>query len=799
MEREPGHDPDDRGDPDPEPDDFGDPEALEGTIAAAKERAELLSGFAPAGAWDGHPPGPELAAALARAAGPRWRCAAATGEELIGLLRAMAALQSWASAGLLGVIRALIRDDDPSFLGRRRHGDLPDEWDDSLVHEIALALAVSAPSAAKTTRAAWELGARLPGTEALLRDGTLDMPRARLIAEVFQDLSDEDAARAEELLLPQLPGPPRKTYTQIERLASAIAVTVDPGLAERRRKAAERHLSRVRMFREQSGTAGLSGRDLPTDRTLAAFAHVDARARQYGESGAFPGERIDRLRATAYLDILNEITADDRIAYGRLSPEDADADADDGDDLDEALAEDGPGPDGPGPGPGDDGPGLGGSDCPCRECDGRCAPPDDSDFPDEDPGDDDRGDDGGPGGGGPPAGEPPGGGLGNPPRGGGPGDGNPGNGGDSGTRPGGPGDDGPGPGGGDDPRHKGGCPPSDCGDPDRGDPDPDDSRPGGEAAGDDHRPGTARIPPRSPFPGPAGGPPPTLTDLVVPLATLLGQAERPGEGHGLGTLDPALCRALATTAALSPHTTVCVTVTDPGGIAIGHGCAASGRPARPPARPPDGPPGGPALPLAALPARINLTITAARLAAMLTRPDTPASPDPPGARAPAGWTFAPRVTLPARAAARTRGTTIARSSQRPPGDPDWCRAWTLTLPGGLERTVSLEPVPTFDCDHRNESHAYKPNATLRHLVQIRDCTCTFPSCSRHARESDFEHAVPYDQGGRTCGCNAGARSRKCHRVKQSPGWNVTQPKPGWHQWTTPRGRTYTQGPKQYPV
>jgi hypothetical protein len=183
---------------------------------------------------------------------------------------------------------------------------------------------------------------------------------------------------------------------------------------------------------------------------------------------------------------------------------------------------------------------------------------------------------------------------------------------------------------------------------------------------------------------------------------------------------------------------------------------------------------------------------------MLPGPGAPASPDPPDDRAPAGWALAPRGTLPARAA-RTRGTTVARASQRPPGDPDWCRPWTLTLPGGLECTVRLEPVPTFDCDHRNESHAYQPNDTLRHLVQIRDHTCTFPPCSRHARESDFEHAVPYDQGGRTCGCNAGARSRKCHRVKQAPGWNVTQPKPGWHQWSTPRGRTYTQGPKHYPV
>ena len=114
-------------------------------------------------------------------------------------------------------------------------------------------------------------------------------------------------------------------------------------------------------------------------------------------------------------------------------------------------------------------------------------------------------------------------------------------------------------------------------------------------------------------------------------------------------------------------------------------------------------------------------------------------------------------------------------------------------------TVALEPVPTFDCDHRHESHAYQPNDTLRHLVQVRDGECTFPPCSRHARETDFEHALPYDKGGRTCGCNAGSRSRQCHRVKQSPGWTLTQPKPGWHEWTTPAGRSYTQGPKRYPV
>jgi hypothetical protein len=44
---------------------------------------------------------------------------------------------------------------------------------------------------------------------------------------------------------------------------------------------------------------------------------------------------------------------------------------------------------------------------------------------------------------------------------------------------------------------------------------------------------------------------------------------------------------------------------------------------------------------------------------------------------------------------------------------------------------------------------------------------------------------------------AGVRSRRCHQVKQSKGWTVTQPKPGWHVWKTPTGRTYTQEPWRY--
>jgi hypothetical protein len=272
---------------------------------------------------------------------------------------------------------------------------------------------------------------------------------------------------------------------------------------------------------------------------------------------------------------------------------------------------------------------------------------------------------------------------------------------------------------------------------DTGDHDPG----GGNGSGGEDSPGHRDEPgggsPAAGQPAPGSGLA-ARANLTFPLATLLHLAERPGEGHGLGPLDPALTRQLAAAAARNPHSQWCITITDPHGYAIGHGCA---KPVR----------------------------TAGRTGQV--EPSSPGSRDGP-------WAF-------------TRNDD--------PGPPGGFGTWTLTLPGGQQLTVNLMPVPLTSCDHRYESHAYQPNDTLRHLVQIRDGECTFPACSRHARESDFEHAIPYDKGGRTCACNAGARSRRCHKVKQSKGWNVTQPLPGWHQWETPSGRTYTQGPMRYPA
>ncbi|MCW2934429.1 MAG: hypothetical protein JWM19_5391 [Actinomycetia bacterium] len=224
-----------------------------------------------------------------------------------------------------------------------------------------------------------------------------------------------------------------------------------------------------------------------------------------------------------------------------------------------------------------------------------------------------------------------------------------------------------------------------------------------------------------------------LGNLALPLLTVLGVAERPGEVHGLGALDPDLVRGLAAAGARHLDSTFCITVTDEHGFAIGHGCC---RPMR---------------------GKKGKTV--------------PVDPD--------------RVTI------------IPSARTGPDGGYG---SWILTLPGApLPLIVDIDPVPTYQCDHRYESRTYQPNDKLRHLIQVRDGKCSFPACSRHARDSDFEHAQPYGKGGRTCGCNAHCASRSCHRAKQSPGWTVTKPRPGWTQWTTKAGRTYQQGPWRYPA
>ena len=225
-------------------------------------------------------------------------------------------------------------------------------------------------------------------------------------------------------------------------------------------------------------------------------------------------------------------------------------------------------------------------------------------------------------------------------------------------------------------------------------------------------------------------------DLIVPLATLLGLAERPGEIHGFGLLDPALARELAAAAAASPRTEVCVTVTSPEGYAIGHGCARPDRTPRP-VRPGIASPG---------------------------RASRPAEPDDPRRHAPRPlWHSLASHTGP-------WSFTVAR----PPRAADQRNRRTASAPGRSScRAGASSPCASTRCRSSNATTGTRRTATSRATGSATlSRSETAPVRSRPATGMPASPIssmrVPYDQGGKTCTCNAGARSRACHQVKQSP-------------------------------
>ena len=207
--------------------------------------------------------------------------------------------------------------------------------------------------------------------------------------------------------------------------------------------------------------------------------------------------------------------------------------------------------------------------------------------------------------------------------------------------------------------------------------------------GKDSRPGRAQ-----PGAAPAGFA--GRVTLTVPLATLAGLADRPGELGSLGPVDPWLARDLARAAAASPKTTWCLTVTDNQGHAVAHGCA----------RP---------------------------------EPKSHAKRTGPGPP-PGGFSFTPA------------------GRDGPPGGYGTWRL-TIPEPGpGL--IITIDSITTDPCDHRHENSGHDAGVKLRHLSQIRHATCTSPVCRRPAAQCDLEHNTPYEAGGRTCLCNTGPSCKR---------------------------------------
>jgi hypothetical protein len=172
---------------------------------------------------------------------------------------------------------------------------------------------------------------------------------------------------------------------------------------------------------------------------------------------------------------------------------------------------------------------------------------------------------------------------------------------------------------------------------------------------------------------------------------------------GVGAIDPQLVRDLAAAASRNPRSTWCVTITDPDGRPVAHGCG------RPPPRSRD------------------------------KREQPGHRREQPGHRSRAGpvFTSADRGP-PGTGTLRLNLFAFSRTTDARARDLEFI----------------LEPL-AGPCDHRHQAAGHDPGAMLKHLTGILNACCTFPPCRRPAAQCDYEHSVPFEAGGRTCLCEAG--------------------------------------------
>ena len=242
------------------------------------------AGFGPGMPLDALPGCAGLAAAADAAADDRF--AGVPEGDLVGLLCAWDRVEAHAAARKLAVVAELARR-NPS----------PEDAEFT-ADEIANALGESRSRADELMGTADRLDSHLPGTRAALRDGTLSLGKARIIA-IATGLLDPDEARAAENEVLDRAG--RLTPGGLRAAIARAVLEVAPKKARERRETAAK-FARVERWLEDSGNAALMGRELPPDEVLAVDERITAWARELKAAGLEGG--MDEIRAHAYLDLL---------------------------------------------------------------------------------------------------------------------------------------------------------------------------------------------------------------------------------------------------------------------------------------------------------------------------------------------------------------------------------------------------------------------------------------------------------------------------------------------------------------
>jgi len=255
---------------------------------------ELLSpeAFAQGGAADGLEPG-ALLGALAEAVSGPGVLGLVSDNALLGAVGAIRRLMSRAAAMNQQVVAEYAR--------RHRESDRKKAsragYTEFSADELAPELGVNVTWAEAEMLRHESSQRRLPACSQALWDGLLGEYPMKIIADVTGCLDDNGAAEADRILAGAGPG---LTPGQLRALAARVVLMIDPDAAQARRKEAAGR-ARVVRFREEAGTAALSGRDLPPDAVHRSWQHMEGAAAALRASGIRAG--TDMIRAAVMLGL----------------------------------------------------------------------------------------------------------------------------------------------------------------------------------------------------------------------------------------------------------------------------------------------------------------------------------------------------------------------------------------------------------------------------------------------------------------------------------------------------------------
>ncbi len=270
------------------------------TIGSSGSPAASFAQGAPLDTW---PPDPLLGERADEASGPNRAFKGVNDDELMGLIGARQRLESRAAWELLAAVAEFARRRPEPGCKLKLPGRMPEACNEHAAAELAVQLRLSRQAAGDLIWLAHALTAKLPRTSAALRDGVIDLAKARLIAWQCNLLTPAEARAAEAILFGD-PGVGEMTWGMIrDRIARAVIKVNAKAAAKRREDAAKTR--RVEVLPEGSGNAMIAGRELPPAAVLAASENLNIRARELRAAG-LPGD-MDELRVLAYLEMLGAL------------------------------------------------------------------------------------------------------------------------------------------------------------------------------------------------------------------------------------------------------------------------------------------------------------------------------------------------------------------------------------------------------------------------------------------------------------------------------------------------------------